>query len=112
MDISDGLSIDLFRLSEASGCGALLDLDRLPIAAAAHECSATDGLTPREHALSDGEDFELILAAPAEAAKEMISAGDVPLFDIGQFISEPGLWHSDGNGPQRLEPTGYEHHLA
>ncbi len=32
IDISDGLALDASRLAEASGCGAVLSLDRVPIA--------------------------------------------------------------------------------
>ena len=61
MDVSDGLSLDLSRMATESGCGAIVDLDKVPIADAAHELSRDepDGRTPLDHALSDGEDFEL-----------------------------------------------------
>ena len=116
MDISDGLSLDLSRLCEASGCGAVLDLSQIPIAPAAHELSAQnpDGVAPLDHALSDGEDFELILAvAPAVAEKILaIQPLGVSLTRIGRFVEVPGLWHQTGGGPlQPLAPRGYEHQL-
>jgi thiamine-monophosphate kinase len=116
IDVSDGLSLDLSRICEASGCGAAIDLDRVPIAPAAHELAAqrSDGISALEHALGDGEDFELILAVPVEAAKKLLDAQplDVPLTMIGSFIAEPGLQalgselHFDP-----LKPRGYEHRL-
>jgi thiamine-monophosphate kinase len=114
MDVSDGLSLDLSRLCQASGCGALVDLARVPIAVAAHELSRTlgDGQTPLDHALCDGEDFELLLAVPPEAAQRMIAEQplDVPLTIIGQFVTEPGLWHIAPTGQRTpLPPRGYLH---
>ena len=114
IDVSDGLSLDLSHVAAASGCGAELDLARVPIAAAAHELaqSRADGSTALEHALIDGEDFELILAVPPEEAQRMEREQplDVPLTIVGQFIAEPGLWQIDARGRRReLAPRGYEH---
>ena len=79
IDCSDGLSLDLWHLCEASRCGAIVDIDRVPIAPAAERtCQTTnDGTSPLDHALSDGEDFELILAVPPESAQRMLA--DQPL---------------------------------
>jgi thiamine-monophosphate kinase len=60
MDISDGLAKDLPRLAQASGCGFRLDRSALPL---------TGGCTVGQ-ALCDGEDFELLLAAPAGAVAD------------------------------------------
>jgi thiamine-monophosphate kinase len=68
IDVSDGLSLDLSRVCEASGCGAVLDLSRVPIASAAEQLAIQrdDRFTVLDHALGDGEDFELILAGPTK----------------------------------------------
>ena len=116
-DCSDGLSLDLWHLCEASGCGAVIDADRVPIAKAAVELSKqrSDGVSPLEHALTDGEDFELILAVPSDAAQKMLSdqpLDGMPLSDIGEFVSDVGLWQRDTNGNRRpLTPRGFEHRL-
>jgi thiamine-monophosphate kinase len=116
IDVSDGLSLDLSRLCEASDCGAVLDLKSIPIAAAAAELARqrNDGSTALDHALSDGEDFELILAVPQEPADELLRDQplDVPLRQIGTFAAEPGLFSVDENGNRNaLTPRGYEHRL-
>ncbi len=116
IDVSDGLSLDLWRLTEESRCGALVDLSKIPIAPAAHQLTAqrNDGSTALDHALADGEDFELILAVPGEAAEELIAKQplDCGLTCIGQFVSEPGLWQVDTAGVRRpLAPRGFEHRL-
>ena len=65
-----------------------------------------------EHALGDGEDFELILAVPAEQSAQMCRERslEVPLTEIGQFVERPGLWQraADG-GLVPLAVTGWEH---
>ncbi|MCC6512044.1 MAG: thiamine-monophosphate kinase, partial [Pirellulaceae bacterium] len=53
MDISDGLTIDLLRLCNASGCGAVLDMDSIPISAAATQLAEQSGRSPLDHALGD-----------------------------------------------------------
>jgi thiamine-monophosphate kinase len=114
MDVSDGLSLDLSRLCEASGCGAVLDLSQVPIAPAAYELESRDGQSALDHALGDGEDFELILAVDPAVAEKLLAAQplDVPLTRIGLFVKESGLWQQSGGGPpQPLAPRGYEHHL-
>ena len=114
IDISDGLSLDLARLAHESGCGALVQLDQIPLAPAAHWMSQqqSDGRSALDHALSDGEDFELILAVPPDAAKRMLSEQPlpVPLTRIGEFVPEPGLWQTGPGGvPVALAARGYEH---
>jgi thiamine-monophosphate kinase len=114
MDVSDGLSLDLSRMCEASGCGAVLDLNQVPISAAAFELESRDGQFAVDHALADGEDFELILAVPRETSEKLLAEQPlgVSIARIGQFISEPGLWHETaGRCRQQLSPRGYEYQL-
>jgi len=112
IDVSDGLSLDLSRLAQESGCGAVLELEAVPIHDAAYRIAAGGGATPCEHALGDGEDFELILAVPAEEATRLLADQplNVPLSRIGSFIAEPGLYRAQADGRrQPLPPRGYEH---
>ncbi len=114
IDVSDGLSLDLWRLCEASGCGAVVELGQLPVSDAAQAWSEklSDGSTAVEHALGDGEDFELILAIPPETAAELIEQQplDCGLTRIGQFVAERGLWQRDASGVlSPLVPRGFEH---
>jgi thiamine-monophosphate kinase len=114
IDVSDGLSLDLSRLAEASGCGAAVDLDRVPIADAARELARTesDGRTALERALADGEDFELVLAAPPDVAGKIIA--DQPLAisitRIGEIVRDRGLWQIAAGGKLKpLSARGYLH---
>jgi thiamine-monophosphate kinase len=102
MDISDGLALDLSRLAKESGCGAVLHVDQIP---------RTLNVT-LENALSDGEDFELLLAAPAAVADAIVR--DQPLecgvTCIGELVSESGLWQQASDSKRTpLEPRGWQH---
>ncbi len=120
IDSSDGLSLDLWRLCEQSRCGAILDLDKIPISAAAHQLSqqspsqqSPEKKSALSHALSDGEDFELILAVPSTSAEQMLAdqpLDGISLTDIGEFVQQPGLWsRNKTSNPEPLQPAGYWH---
>ncbi len=105
MDLSDGLALDLSRLCEASGCGAELYEAQLEpcISDAAKAAALRDGRTPLEHALQDGEDFELLLAVDP-------SVTEPPLGRPVGVLVESGLTLIDPTGRAcALKPIGYEH---
>ena len=114
IDVSDGLSIDLAHLVQESGCGAVVDIENIPIHDDARRLARqlADGSTARDHALGDGEDFELILAVHPEEAGRMLAEQPLqtPLTDIGCFIAEADLWQADQDGVRRkLIPRGWQH---
>ncbi len=110
IDISDGLSLDLDRLCAASGVGAELDMDVIPIHDDATKLSKTSGRTPTEHAWSDGEDFELILTTSQSDADKICNHNlEVPLTQIGTIVGRTGLWQRLSGKVQRLSPQGYVH---
>ncbi len=116
MDISDGLTLDLSRMARASNCGAVLDLSQIPVSAAAVRLAerSRDGLTHLDHALGDGEDFELLLAVPPAEARRILRDQPlvVPITAIGQLVAEAGLWQTAGETSRLpLSPQGYEHRL-
>jgi thiamine-monophosphate kinase len=107
IDVSDGLALDLSRLAAESGCGAVVDVQQVPISKAA--CTLSD---PLQRALGDGEDFELLLAVPPAAAAVVLRDQPIacPITCVGELIAEAGLWKQDA-AQQRtpLEPTGWQH---
>jgi thiamine-monophosphate kinase len=93
MDVSDGLALDLARLAEASR--VRIDLEHVPIHADARRAARASGLTPRMHALGDGEDYELIatLAPAAWQRARTAAARRFPLLTvIGKVRAGRGLW--------------------
>lgn len=112
MDISDGLALDASRLAAASGCGVALDLASIPISPDAVRLAATSGRKPLDHALGDGEDFELLIAAAPDVAEKIVrdASQGVPITRIGHFIEQPGLWQAgEGGALTPLQATGYQH---
>ncbi len=114
IDISDGLSLDLSRMMTASQAGCLLDLAAVPIHADAVTMSRQEnnGRTPLDHALADGEDFELLLAMRPEEARRLLDAPPAGLTPaiIGEVITDPGLFARGPNGTkQPLPPRGFVH---
>jgi thiamine-monophosphate kinase len=112
MDISDGLALDASRLAAASGCGVALRLDAIPCAKDAVRLAAASRKSPIEHALGDGEDFELLLAAAPDVVDQILRDQplNVPISRIGQCIADRGLWQVDE--AQQVKPlasTGYQH---
>ncbi|MCE5302106.1 MAG: thiamine-phosphate kinase [Planctomycetaceae bacterium] len=114
IDVSDGLSLDLSRVLEESGCGATIWADAVPVSDDARRLAEqrADGSTALDHALGDGEDFELLLAVPPHDAERMLAEqplDGVRLSEFGEFTAEPGLWIEDHEGRRPLEPRGWEH---
>ena len=109
-DISDGLGVDLLNITVASRCGAEVDLDRVPISEAAMLRAQTSGHTALEHAIGDGEDFELLMAVDPERIDQLPESIDgVPLTVIGTFVSRTGLWSRNKRGVMQMQPRGYVH---
>lgn len=110
IDVSDGLAADLHHILEESRVGARLMADAIPISAASR--TAADGRTPLEHALSDGEDFELLMTLAAPAAERLLAAPpfSTPLQKIGEVHAEPHceLVQPDGQIVP-LPPRGWRH---
>ena len=110
IDISDGLSLDLDRLCAASGVGAELYTDRIPIHSDATKLSESSGRSPFQHAWSDGEDFELLLTMSQQDADLIaLQRPDLGVTQIGTTVGRTGLWRKHDRKLERLPPQGYMH---
>lgn len=112
MDVSDGLLIDAARLAHASGCGATIRIDWLPLSP---ELLALEGdnLASRLRAASAGDDYELLFAAAPERTAEIEALAEelgLPLSPIGECEPGAGLKLLEGSAPVPLpERLGFEH---
>lgn len=117
MDVSDGLAGDVRHLCGASGAGAVLWEERLPVSDALREWASAAGENPLEWALRGGEDYELLVTAPegsVRALQEIVSeAGGAPLTPIGEIapLSE-GISVRRAEGISPLESLSWDHFPA
>jgi thiamine-monophosphate kinase len=116
IDISDGLALDASRLGEASGCGGVIFMDRVPVSPAARALAQQDHATDLsaaalQHALGDGQDFELLLAVDPKSAQAILRDRplDCEITHIGELVAEPGLWQNSNGIRRPLEATGWRH---
>lgn len=112
MDVSDGLLIDLARIAEASGVGALVDLETVPLSEAYLAARGSDR-SARLAAVTAGDDYELLFCAAADQAAAVLKASEslgLPLSRIGEMCSGATLEVRDSQGPLPLPASlGYEH---
>ena len=110
MDVSDGLLIDLKRLCRASGCGAEVDLDSLPLSRAFIAERGQDR-SERLFAATGGDDYAILAALPADVDPVSLSLPKAPtLSPIGKLVPASGLQLRDRAGDVPLPETlGYEH---
>lgn len=108
MDITDGLSLDLYKLITASKTGALLYGWAVPLSKDAFRTK-----DPLKSALNDGEDFELLVVTPdADKLIEQWPNKETPLKLIGEITKETGVVRLMGEryaAGRKIRPKGYEH---
>ena len=122
LDLSDGLSTDAARVAAASGCGLVFEVAALEqvVSTQAHDAAQEDGRSPVDHALNDGEDFELFFAAsPGSMVRLQDRFADPGGEDeqmvrlctrIGVAIEEAGVWLAGADGSrQPVAPGGWQH---
>lgn len=113
IDVSDGLASDLGHiLEESGGLGALLDAGAIPIHADALAMARRDGRDPIDHALNDGEDFELIVVLAPDDAHRLLASPPPParLHRVGTIVEATGLrLRRDDGTTTPIEPRGFDH---
>ena len=119
IDLSDGLVLDLSRVAAASGLGALLDTDRLPLSRALLAAvRGRGGLVNEalEYALGGGEDYLLLFTArPDRRSRNSIASlgrrHGVAISRVGSMDSSLKAGSVVNTRGQALE-GGYQHFLT
>ncbi|HXV79426.1 MAG TPA: thiamine-phosphate kinase [Candidatus Binatia bacterium] len=111
IDVSDGLMQDLTHICRASGTGAVVWQDHLPLSPAYRALAGKDGT---RLALSGGEDYELLFCAHRKnrtRVKELLSRAGVAITWIGTCVTANRgvVVVDDCERPVEIPLTGHDH---
>lgn len=110
IDLSDGLAQDLTRICEQSRVSARIDLAKLPISPAALLAATKSGKQHWQHALGDGEDYELCFTTSRLMPEQV---DEVPITPIGLIVEADNAPRLDAVMPdgsiQEVAGLGWEH---
>ncbi|MDJ0734800.1 MAG: thiamine-phosphate kinase [Nostocaceae cyanobacterium] len=84
MDSSDGLADAVVQICRASGVGAILHRQQIPLPNGLQNWLEAGQII--EYALYGGEDFQLVLCLPTEPAYELVRRLDQPAAVVGKII--------------------------
>lgn len=94
IDVSDGLTLDLERITVQQGVGARIDLDRIPVSDEYARRVAGYADEFFADALGGGEDYELLFTSSPgrrDDVREISAALDILITEIGEVVSDPAL---------------------
>jgi thiamine-monophosphate kinase len=113
VDLSDGLADAVAQIAVASGVGAVIDGEALPIEPAARDWFNRRGDDAVRAAIVGGDDYELLLAVPSRAVRRLTAArrhGGVPLTRIGICTESREMLLNCGSGAAAVPlPAGFHH---
>jgi thiamine-monophosphate kinase len=111
MDLSDGLGDAVHQVAEASGIGAAIDADALPIDPDARRWFDARGQDATDASIAGGDDYELLIAVRPRLRRRLAAAerhGDAPLTRIGSCTAG-GAIVLRRDGVERPLPRGFTH---
>jgi thiamine-monophosphate kinase len=100
IDVSDGLSSDVHHLCDASGVGAEIERQRIPVFAGLQEA----GVDVRSAVLHGGEEFALLFTSTLRESELSARVGR-PVYAIGRIVEERGVRLDSAP----LEARGWDH---
>jgi thiamine-monophosphate kinase len=116
IDLSDGLSDALHQIGAASGVGARIDADALPVAPGARDWFEAQGFDAVSQAATGGDDYELLVAVGRQNIRKfqaVAARGSVPFTRIGTCTEDRAiLIHRDTasvSADRPLPRKGYSH---
>jgi len=103
MDVSDGLAGDLTKLCAASGVSAMVNVESVPLSAAAAGLVARNA-TCVETLLAGGDDYEILCTVPPAQSDALIAAGRA----VGLAVTAIGTIVAGRERPRFLDGQGQE----
>lgn len=109
IDVSDGFCADLGHILRASGVGARVHVDRLPLSLPLRR--SVGDAQALNYALAGGDDYELcVCLPPALLAAAQAACAPLPLTVVGEIVAGSGLRLIDPDGGERSgTPSGFDH---
>ena len=110
IDISDGLMADLNHICEASGVGALLNLQQIPLSQAV--LNYYDNQPDWQDILSAGDDYELCFTCAENQLSELqeiMDTHNVNIFCIGKVTHNSGIKCLNNDQLISFNQSGYKH---
>jgi thiamine-monophosphate kinase len=113
IDLSDGLASDLRHMCRASGVGAILASDQIPLSPALRAAANLLKTAPLQLALTGGEDYQLLFSVPKDQIKKMeiqvVKQFMRPVYPIGEIISGQKIFIKSSKRVRMLKETGFDH---
>ena len=114
MDLSDGMASDLPRLARASGLGAAVEAERVPVDPSATAVAEALGGDALGWALGGGEDFELMFTCDpgsVELLADLVAeaAGGLSVTQVGRLTPGPGVSLIRQGKEEPITYMGYDH---
>lgn len=109
IDVSDGLLADLKHILDSSLCGAVINVDILPIS---NELKKTFNEDRFNLALGSGDDYELCFCVPEKYKLNIKSISEtlnIPITKIGKIVKGNEIKCQFENKPYEYQYSGYEH---
>ncbi|MEJ0100665.1 MAG: thiamine-phosphate kinase [Pseudomonadota bacterium] len=110
IDVSDGLAADAGKLASASGCAAIIEIERLPLSPALRAQAGDAGAT--RLALGGGDDYELCFTVPPERVPGLearLANVKCTATCIGRIAAGSGIMLLEGGVPSDQPITGFDH---
>jgi thiamine-monophosphate kinase len=115
IDISDGLSTDLWHILDESDCGAIIRAGAIPIDESVRllSASATE-IDPLRLAIDGGEEYELLFTARHDDGDRVAGLSNslgLKITRIGEIVAGNALHLERDGALEPLKPSGYEHDI-
>ena len=109
IDISDGLSSEIFHICEQSDLGAYIEEGKVPIKDEARELAIKFNMDPITCALNGGEDYELLFTVSPEDLEKIRFMPGVHIIGEMTDKSDGKKLHTTGGQIHSLKAQGWGH---
>ncbi len=109
IDISDGLASEILHLCKASGLGARIYEEKLPIDRMTYEVAREFELDPITVQLNGGEDYELLFTMPQEDYEKLRNHPDISVIGYMEGPGSTAVMVTKQGSEVALQAQGWKH---